>query len=128
MKYFSLAFCMLCSTAFGQQSVQVIDSNGNVSTFVVRSYDLTPVTIPIKPYGLNLKPANVPERKFNGAVTFDAGRAGPGAITIENPYFRETDRFPEPENNPKLEIFLDFGSQWAILLIEVMKWTATLTE
>lgn len=95
MKYFALAFCLLCSTAFGQQSVQVIDSNGNVSTFVVRSYDLTPVTLPIKPYGLNLKPANVPER--NVTVTFDAGLAGPGAITIENPYF------PDQENSPKLE-------------------------
>ena len=97
-----IALIIFPSVAFGQQSVQVIDSNGNVSTFIVRSYDLTPQIIPIKPYGLNLKPANLPERP-RAPVAFDAGAPSGGPLVIENPYFPVSNDFPVVENKPKLE-------------------------
>jgi hypothetical protein len=42
---------------------------------------------PIRPYGLNLQPANLPERP-RAPVTFDAGARGASPLVIENPYFR----------------------------------------
>lgn len=96
----------LSTVASAQTSqVQVIDANGNVSTYNVRTFDPTPQVIPIKPYGLNLRPANVPDRMYNGPITFDAGAAGPGSVTIDNPYFPVKEQIPEVENVPKQESF-----------------------
>lgn len=89
---------------FGQQAVTVVDQYGNVNTYSVRTFDTTPKVIPIRPYGLNLKPAAIPER-VNPYIPPPPAAPNPGPLVIENPYFPER----EQENTEKLE------TVWALI-------------
>jgi len=102
----TVALLFVTSTVSFGQTVQIVRMDGTVENVQIRSFDTEPKTIRIKPYGLNLQPANVPERKSEYVPRHQP--YNPGPVTIENPYFPEKDDFPEPENTWTLETYFRF--------------------
>lgn len=82
--------------AFGQNNLQIIRQDGSTEVIRVQPFNTTPETIRIQPYGLNLQPANIPERRFPpDRVSYNPAPWTPGPVTIDNPYYREPE--PKPE-------------------------------
>jgi hypothetical protein len=95
-----VALMLLSNRVFGQ-TVQIVRMDGTVEIVQIRSFDTQPKTLYIKPYGLNLQPANIPDRVNTYRPAYRPPAASP--ITIENPYFPVSAPFPEPENVAELE-------------------------
>lgn len=75
---------MAHNVSFGQ-TVQVVRMDGTYETFQIRQLPTEPKTIRIPPYGLNLQPANLPQRPA-APITFDA-YASATPVIIDNPYY-----------------------------------------
>lgn len=94
----AVLFCM-GNVGFAQNNVQIIRQDGTVEVVRIQPFNTQPEVIRIKPYGLNLQPANVPVRTSpapaprNYSDTY--GVSGP--VVIANPYYVEPVR-PEPIN------------------------------
>lgn len=107
VKWYAPLLMLVASFAHGQQ-LQIIRADGTVENIQIRTFDTQPTIIPIKPYGMNLKPANVPDRVNPYSPVYRSGTFAP-PVTIENPYFPDRAQFPVQENCPKLEIFQCIG-------------------
>lgn len=81
--------------AFGQ-TLQIVRTDGTIENIQVQVFDPRPETIRIKPYGLNLQPANIPERRSEYRPPVNS-TYNPGPVTIENPYY-EPPVFVEPDH------------------------------
>lgn len=104
-KYFpTLLLCLIPAACFGQTNLQITRMDGTTEVIRVQTFDTTPRTIPIRPYGLNLKPANIPARNTPASsVTFNPSPYNPGPAKIVNPYFVEQ---AEPTSGGGLGYFL----------------------
>lgn len=63
-------------------------------TIIIQSGSNQPTVIPIRPYGLNLKPATVPQRP-RPPVTYRPSLYGGGPVVIENPHYQEKSLFEQ---------------------------------
>ena len=78
--------------ALGQQNLVITRTDGTSEVIRVQPFNTEPTVLPIKPYGLNLGVANIPDRVSPYSPSYTP--PSPGPVTIENPYFK-----PAPKPN-----------------------------